>query len=211
MAGPTGYGAPPAPPAYGPPPTFGQPPAPAGYGSAPGGFGGAPTSFGPPPAPPAPYGQPPAGGGFDAPRRDGGGYGGPPTQGFGGGYEPEYDRQAPPPPMPTQRRPRRGLIIGLIVVVVLAVAGIGAFIGISALSNGTKFEKGQCVQRQGDSAVVVDCSTPGAYRVVAVVNSQNDCTDASQPWLEIPNATGGSYRCLEPANPTAVQPTASHT
>jgi hypothetical protein len=116
--------------------------------------------------------------------------------------------------MPTQRRPRRGLIIGLIVVVVLAVVGIGAFVGISLLTKGgTQFDVGQCVQPQGaDGAVVVDCSTPGAYKVVASVNNQNDCTDATQPWLEVPNATGGkSYRCLEPASPTAVQPSASHT
>jgi hypothetical protein len=105
------------------------------------------------------------------------------------------------------------LIIGLIIVVVLGVVGIGAFVGISLLTKGgTQYDVGQCVQPQGGGAAVVDCSTPGAYKVVASVNSQNDCTDATQPWLEVPDATGGkSYRCLEPANPTAAQPTASHT
>jgi hypothetical protein len=213
---PSGYGAPPAPPAYGPPPappTYGQPPAPGSYGSAPGGYGGPPSSFGPPQAPPS-YGQPPAGGAFDAPR---GGYGSAPSPNYGGGYSPPPsdfggDYEAPPPPLPQQRKPRRGLIVALIVIVVLAVSGVGAFIAISLKTKGgTQYEVGQCVLPQGGDAVVVDCSTAGAYRVVSSVSSQDQCTDASQPYLQVPNATGGSsYRCLASANPAAgAQPTAS--
>jgi hypothetical protein len=48
--------------------------------------------------------------------------------------------------------------------------------------------------------VVVECSEEGAYRIVSSVGSETECDDASQPWLEVREATGArSFRCLAPA------------
>lgn len=96
----------------GPPPGWGQPQGP-------------PPGQGYPPQPPGGYGPPP--GGFGPPP-GGGGYGQPPG-GFGpppgGGYG------APPP-----RKGRAGLVIGLVVVLLVLVAGVGAFLLIRSDDGG---------------------------------------------------------------------------
>jgi hypothetical protein len=204
-APPTTYGAP-------PPAAFGAPAAPSSYGAP-------PTAYGAPAAPPPPpYGQPPTQ--FEAPRHGGGTYGtpgfAPGTYGAGSpppqGGEPEYDERAAQPP---GRRPLVGIIIVIGIVLVLAVVGAGAYIGLSLKKSGPEYAVDSCVQRQGDTAVVVDCSTEGAFKIVSSVGSQTECQDARQPWLEVTESNGSkSYRCLVPANAPAdsgSSPTASAT
>jgi hypothetical protein len=57
------------------------------------------------------------------------------------------------------------------------------------------------VKAQGSEVVVVECSEPEAFEIMASVDSVTECQDANQPYLEVREATGGtSFRCLAPAN-----------
>jgi hypothetical protein len=92
------------------------------------------------------------------------------------------------------------LIITLATIAVLAVVAVGAYVGLSLKKSGTDFSVGKCVKPDGSNAVVVECSEEGAYRIVSSVSSETACEDASQPWLEVREPTGGrSFRCLAPA------------
>jgi hypothetical protein len=96
----------------------------------------------------------------------------------------------------------------VVLAAVIVVVGVGAFIGLKYLSAGTgnDFAVNKCVQQQGDSAILVDCGTPGAYRIDSIVNSQTECEDARQPWLEVTETTGAkTYRCLVPVNTTPTE------
>jgi len=83
------------------------------------------------------------------------------------------------------------------------------------MKGGPEYTVDKCVQREGDSAALADCSVEGAYRIVSVVDSQTQCEDARQPWLEVTEANGSkSYRCLVPVTPpqdTEATPTATAT
>ena len=99
-----------------------------------------------------------------------------------------------------QRRPRRGLIIALIVTAILVVVAVGAYVGISLKRGATDYSVGKCVQQSGTQPTVVDCSVEGAYRIVSTVNSENECPDPKQPWLAVNEPAGSTtYRCLAPA------------
>jgi hypothetical protein len=90
--------------------------------------------------------------------------------------------------------------VAVVIVAVLAVAGVSAYVGISMQKGDTDFSVGKCVQQDGSSATVVDCSTPGAYRIDSTVDSEAGCQDVHQPWLVVTDANGAtSYRCLVPA------------
>jgi hypothetical protein len=120
--------------------------------------------------------------------------GGPPP-----GGDSDYDA-------PSGRKPRRGLIIVLITVAVLAVAGAGAYIGLSLKKSDPDYAVDRCVVQQGTNATLVDCSVDGAYRIISVVDSDTECQDARQPWLEVTESTGAkTYRCLAPVNPPEQQ------
>jgi hypothetical protein len=85
-------------------------------------------------------------------------------------------------------------------VAVLAVVGVGSYIGLALDRSGADYRVGACVKKEGSTAVVVDCSEPEAYRIVSAVDSQAECQDVTQPWLEVREPTGGrSARCLTPA------------
>jgi hypothetical protein len=107
--------------------------------------------------------------------------------------------------------------VAVAIVAALVVIGVGAYVGLSWQKNGPDYAVDKCVQRQGDSATIVDCSVQGAYKIVSVVDNQTKCADARQPWLEVTEANGSkSYRCLVPASPandggTAPSATASAT
>ena len=222
--GPGTYGAPaPTPPAPG---TYGSPapgtygsPAPGTYGSpAPGGPAtyGSPApggTYGAPAGPPAPYGQPPAQ--FE-PSRHGGAYGSPAPGTYGSGTygppltppppsggDPDYSDRPPAP----ANKPRRGLIFVIAALAIVAVVGVGAFVGLKLKSSsGPSFAVDTCVLQQGDSAVATDCSTPGAFVITSEVRNSTLCQDARQPWLEVEEADGTkSYRCLAPAAPIGDQ------
>jgi hypothetical protein len=207
---PAGYSGPPA--AFGQPPQFdgpgggmfGQPPAanPAGgsaggpppgttYGAPAGqGYGSAPAGYAPPPqgyapergsAPAAQYGQ----GVYGSAAGD-----------TGRGSEPEWPGQTP------ERKPKRGLIIALIVTAVLVVVGVGAYVGWSMKNSSSEFVEGACVQQRGGDAAIVDCSVSGAYKIDSIVDTEGGCPDAGQPSLVLTPRGGGAtrYGCLVPAS-----------
>jgi hypothetical protein len=85
-------------------------------------------------------------------------------------------------------------------VAVLAVVGVGSYIGLALDRSGAEYPVGACVKKEGSTGVIVDCSDPDAYRIVSAVDSQTECQDVTQPWLEVREPTGGrSARCLVPA------------
>jgi hypothetical protein len=99
-----------------------------------------------------------------------------------------------------QRKPRRGLIVALIVTAILVVVAVGGYVGISLKRGDTDYSVGKCVQQNGSKATVVDCSVDGAYRIVSTVDTEDGCTDAKQPSLAVTDPAGSTtYRCLVPA------------
>jgi hypothetical protein len=106
-----------------------------------------------------------------------------------------------PPSVAPERKPRRGLIIALIVTAVVVVVAVGAYVGWSMKNGTSAFTIGACVQQQGTDAAVVDCSTSGAYEIKSIVDVENGCPDANQPSLVLTDANGGhkQYACLAPA------------
>jgi hypothetical protein len=173
-----------------PPGTYGSPSpyAPPGYGQASPGQYGQPTFGGGEPAGPAPMGQ--------------------------GGYQPSYG-QPPPrenPSVPTggwpyvegqppeERKSRKGLIITLIVVAVVLVVAVGGYVGWSLTTRGSEFVEGACVKQSGNDAVVVDCSTEGAFKITTISDNEAGCTDPNQPTVVLTGPMGNRrYACLAPA------------
>jgi hypothetical protein len=181
------FGQPPASPAGGaaaPPPgtTYGAPPG-QGYGSAPAGYAPAPQAY-------------PADRGSAAPATYGQGVYGSSAGDTGRGSEPEWPGQAP------ERKPKRGLIIALILTAVLVVVGVGAYVGWSMKNSGSEFVEGACVQQRGGDAAIVDCSVGGAYKIDSIVDTEGGCADANQPSLVLTPRGGGAtrYGCLVPAS-----------
>ena len=201
-----------APSTYGSGQTYGSA-APTTYGAAPGGsYGSAAPSYAPPP--PGQFGQGSGGGQYDAPGGpsggtygSGGGYGGSgssygsaPAGSYGSSSGGDSNRDGDRPIVTPQRKPRRGLIIALIVTAILVVVAVGGYVGISLKRGDTDYSVGKCVQQNGSKATVVDCSVNGAYRIVSTVDNEDGCTDAKQPSLAVTDPSGSTtYRCLAPA------------
>jgi hypothetical protein len=198
--------------------------APATYGSAPATFGQPPAQpFGQPGSggPGGPGGPAFGGPGFGGPNPNanlGGGHFGQPNQGHGGpppGFNPPsypQNYQGEPDRGREQnwsdedsgstggRRPKRGLIIALIAVVLLVVVGIGGFVGYKLTNRSTDFAVGTCVLKDDNSAKVVDCTTGGAYKITSLEDAVSKCPDIFQPSLALPSAPAEHrYACLAPA------------
>jgi hypothetical protein len=134
-----------------------------------------------------------------------------------GGYQPAYGQQPAPPVRETsgpptggwpyvegqpgeERKSRKGLIIALIVVAVVIVVGVGGFVGWSLTTRGSEFVVGACVKQAGTDAVVVDCSTSGAFRITSIEDTEGTCPDANQPTVVLTGPIGNRrYACLAPA------------
>lgn len=225
MGQPTGYGPPPSV----PPSEYGQPAGytPAGYqhggpAAVPGepapmsstpssdppswqsaGLEGAPRfgeSYGPPGDP---YGSPgePFGGPGDQYGGQGDRFGRPgdpygqPNEYVGAGLGPVETEAG------TQRKPKKGLLIG-VAVAVLVVLGAGG-VSVAMLLNrsgGGDFKVGTCVKQSGTTAVSVKCTDKSAFEVVSKVGSQANCPDQNQPFVVIPRDGGkNDVLCLRPA------------
>jgi hypothetical protein len=59
---------------------------------------------------------------------------------------------------------------------------------------------GACVEQTGSTARVVDCGTSGAFAIVSIVDSVDQCPDPAQPSVRI-TQTGkpAQVACLKPA------------
>jgi len=104
------------------------------------------------------------------------------------------------PEAPSAPRSSRGRIIALIVIMVLFVVGVGAFVGWNLTHHASAFTVGACVQQSGSDGLVTDCSTPGSYRIVDLIDTDT-CAD-NQPSLVLTDRVGGGkkWACLVPAN-----------
>jgi hypothetical protein len=107
----------------------------------------------------------------------------------------------PPTPEPPVKS-RRGLLIGLAIIVavfLLAVAGTAIVVKISNL--GTSYAVNSCVKQDGEGAKGVSCSDKDAYRIVSKVDAPNGCSDASEPFITlVRKGQKDQVLCLRPAN-----------
>jgi hypothetical protein len=105
---------------------------------------------------------------------------------------------APPPAKPAKSRKGLFILVGSIVGVLLLV-GAGA-IGFLVWSGGNDYPVGSCVRQNGSSAVAVDCSESGAFKVVSKVQSVDLCPDPAQPALVVKElGKSDQVVCLQPA------------
>lgn len=124
-----------------------------------------------------------------------------------------FDQFAPQTPKITEaalepRPERKGrLIIGVLAgcATLLAVA-FGGLLLIDKLVSGPTFKIDDCVKQSGMDAVAADCREVGAFKVVSVVASQQEC-DQTQPYVEQENG----FLCLQPASGAAEKPQATPT
>jgi hypothetical protein len=93
----------------------------------------------------------------------------------------------------------------LLSVVIGAVLLVGIAIGIVWLiSRGSdsnfNVSAGDCVKRSGDTAVKASCSDSGAYQVVSVADTKDQCADKKQPYVVNPTKNGKTQvLCLKPS------------
>jgi len=112
----------------------------------------------------------------------------------------EGDVPVTPEPAP---KSKRGLLIGLAIVVVvflLAVAGPAIVVAISNAGS-TNFAVNSCVKQDGDGAKSADCSDAGSFRIVSKVEKPESCSDASQPYIVLEKkGQKEQVLCLRPAS-----------
>jgi hypothetical protein len=93
----------------------------------------------------------------------------------------------------------------LLSVVIGAILLVGIAIGIVWLisrGSDSSFDvgAGDCVRRSGNTAVKASCSDSGAYKVVSVADTREQCADKSQPYVLNPTKDGKTQvLCLTPS------------
>jgi collagen type III alpha len=93
----------------------------------------------------------------------------------------------------------------LLSVVIGAVLLVGIAIGIVWLiSRGSdssfNVSAGDCVKRSGNTAVKASCTDTGAYRVVSIADTKDQCADKKQPYVVNPTKDGKTQvLCLKPS------------
>jgi hypothetical protein len=93
----------------------------------------------------------------------------------------------------------------LLSVVIGALLLVGIAIGIVWLiSRGSdssfNVSAGDCVRRSGTTAVKASCSDTGAYQVVSIADTKEQCPDKRQPYVVNPTKDGKTQvLCLKPA------------
>ncbi|MEV8514304.1 hypothetical protein AB0367_18675, partial [Dactylosporangium sp. NPDC051484] len=111
--------------------------------------------------------------------------------------------EALPPTTEPPAKSRRGLFIGLVVVVavfLLAVAGTVLVVKLSD-AGGTSLAVNSCVRENGGSAKGVDCSDKDAFRIVSKVDKPESCSDANQPYIVLQQkGQKEQVLCLRPAS-----------
>jgi hypothetical protein len=92
----------------------------------------------------------------------------------------------------------------LLGVVIAAALLVGAAFGIVYLisggsDSGIRVSAGDCVKRDGDEAVTASCSDAGAFEVVSVADTKEQCADPNQPYVLNPTSDGRTQvLCLKP-------------
>jgi integrin beta 8 len=114
--------------------------------------------------------------------------------------------------MPTPRKPRRGLLVGVAAAVVAVLVAVGVFFVFRGSGTADPFPVGSCVRQAGGTGVAARCTDAGAFTVVSRVDNVDDCPDKSQPYLQLTGVENNGILCLAPAvgsGGTAPTPTPS--
>jgi collagen type III alpha len=114
------------------------------------------------------------------------------------------------PEQPNRIKPSSGsghvrMLPILLSVVIGAILLVGIAIGIVWLiSRGSdssfNVNAGDCVKRSGNTAVKASCSDGGAYQVVSIADTKDQCPDKRQPYVVNPTKDGKTkVLCLKPS------------
>lgn len=152
------------------------------------GQGGFPPTF-----PPSPQQAPPAW--QPGPTSD-------PEQGRFDSFKPEAEpkTEAPAPKV----RNGRVLALVLIAAVLILAIPLGLLTLLGKIGGDDKpapFDPavGSCVKQSGNGATAAQCAEPGAFSVVAKVDSKEKCADPAQPHVVLPGDGPNRVLCLKPA------------
>jgi collagen type III alpha len=90
------------------------------------------------------------------------------------------------------------VIIGAALVVGLAI-GVVWLISQGTDSGGFSVSAGDCVKRSGDAAIKASCGDAGAFEVVSIADTKEQCADPGQPYVLNPTKDGKTQvLCLKP-------------
>jgi hypothetical protein len=83
----------------------------------------------------------------------------------------------------------------LVGVILGAALLVGAAFGLVYLisggsETGISVSAGDCVKKSGDEAVTASCSDAGAYEVVSIAETKEQCADPAQPYVLNPTSDG---------------------
>jgi hypothetical protein len=73
---------------------------------------------------------------------------------------------------------------------------------LSENGGGATYSVGDCVVQDGANARLADCGDEGAFEIVAEVGTRAECTDPTQPAIEVAGPPVQFY-CLAPAGQAA--------
>ncbi len=113
--------------------------------------------------------------------------------------QPEAGRSTARPESPHVRM--LPVLLGVIVVAALIVgAAFGLVYLISGDSgSGISVKAGDCVKQKGTEAVTASCSDAGAFEIVSIVDTKEQCADPGQPYVLNPTGDGRTkVLCLKP-------------
>jgi collagen type III alpha len=115
------------------------------------------------------------------------------------------DAEAPPAKPETPHVRMLPVLISVIVGAALLVGlafGIVWLISRGSDSNaGISVAAGDCVKRSGDEAVKAVCGDAGAFQVVSIADTKEQCADPGQPYVLNPTTNGKTQvLCLKPTS-----------
>ena len=98
------------------------------------------------------------------------------------------------------------MIVGAVMIgatlLVLGALSVPFLLQRISAEPATSYSVGDCVVQDGPNAQLADCADPGAFEVVAEVDSRAECADPTQPAIEVAGPPAQFY-CLVPAGADA--------
>ena len=115
-------------------------------------------------------------------------------------FKPDTETPAKPENTSVRRLPLVLLVVLGAVLVVGVPIGIVWLIGRGS-DNGFSASVGDCVKPSGTEAVKANCSDPGTFSVVSIVDAKEQCPDPEQPYVQNPTSGGkNQILCLKPSS-----------
>lgn len=111
-----------------------------------------------------------------------------------------------PAPEKPEAAPHVRMLPVLLGVILASALLVGMAIGVVWLisrpgDNGLTVNPGDCVKRNGDSAVTTSCGEPNSFQVVSKVDTREQCGDPGQPYVDNPAGNGRTQvLCLKPSS-----------